>query len=256
MSGPDRRRAVDAAVVLLPERSAARMDESLWTHWPSSGKGSGMKSAATPWLAGVPARRRPRCGKVPAAEMAIHPIRIVRVELDGVAAHAARARVPTCHGWDGGRAPSTVSHVPPESSRERERPARRPSQRRPFSPSRPASTCQVFSSVSPLSSGSRAPRRASTSRPGPPSGGRRAVDEAVRRRVDRAVARIVHGVEDLPALQERAGHLPSRRPRPERTKRPFRVPTRSAGHQSPGPDPVPTIVKRSVATAGTTVPKG
>ena len=35
-----------------------------------------------------------------------------------------------------------------------------------------------------------------------------AVDEAVRGRVDRAVARIRNGVEDLPALEQRAGDLP------------------------------------------------
>ena len=150
---------------------AAGWTSSLCTHWPSSGNGSG-KEVGRRALVG----RRPGLAAVVAAEDAgrgdadVHPLGLVRVELDRVAAHAARARVPAL--------PRRVAqdavdgcHVAPPSSVRKRTPGAAPSQSRPSSPSRPGSTCQVFSSVSPLSSGARAPRRASTSRRRRPSGG-------------------------------------------------------------------------------------
>ena len=99
-------------------------------------------------------------------------------------------------------------------------------------------------------------------RPGPSAVGGAvdggAVDLVVRRRVDRPVARVDDCVEDRPAGEERAREAPvapalvaledeEALPRSDQD---------ADHHQSPGPDPVPTTVNESVATAGTSVPNG
>ena len=254
--------AVHAAVVLLPEALRLRgVDEQLVDALADLrervvreevGRHAGV--GRLPRLAAVlgaegPRRRRSRRTSA---------VRVVRVELDGVAAHPARARVPLLPGL----VPDEALHgLPraPESSLRKRTPGAPPSQRRPFSPSRPGRTCQVFSSVRPALLGEAEllgarPRLAAIGR----AVDGRAVDEAVRGGVDRAVTRVGNGVEDLPARQQRVGDLPvaavlvggedeEALPRADE----------EGGHiRARAPSPFSTIVNALVAIAGTRVPKG
>ena len=85
----------------------------------------------------------------------------------------------------------------------------------------------------------------------------RAVDLVVRRRVDRPVPRVDDRVEDRPAGEEGPGERPVAPPVVALEEEEALARADEDGrHQSPGPDPVPTTVNASVATAGTSVPNG